>query len=528
MRNDEGAILIRLSIAKNKVKFQEAVFSNDIVRSISHPETYREFENGIRANFMYFPIMKSDERVDQPIPKKEISLGLALVPMIAMGAMIGVLHLWLGVDLKFVLLLSAIVAGITATYYGIRFNVLLTDFAENIKKAVPAILILIAIGGIVGSWMYSGTVPYLIYYGLKFLNPSFVLVSAFLVTAIVSTFTGTSWGSAATAGVAFIGIGHSLGVPLEMVAGAVLSGAFFGDKISPISDTTNICAMASEITVYQHIRGMLLNVSISGLITAIFFLILGLTLTTQTGDYQAVDNLLLELETSYNLNIFMLLPAVVVLVGGFKGYNPVVVMVGSSLMALAIGMISNGFTMPDAALSMISGFSTTMLGEGDYSASLSILLNRGGFEGMMTGAVLFCILAIAFGSFMQSSGSLDLIMKALLRAIKSTFGLIAAAFVAGAALNGLSGSGVFAILTTGQLFRGPFKERKVPATVLSRSMENSMTLLESLLPWHVTAIYMTATLGVSTLDYAPYAIFNITGIILFFALVGIDIKRKKY
>ena len=475
-------------------------------------------------SFLYFPCM-NNERSDSP----SISLFLAFVPLIVMAALIGVLNLWLKIDLKFVLVLSSIVAGIVAIATGTKLKQLLDDFAENVKKAFPAILILIAIGGIVGSWMYSGTVPYLIYYGLQFIHPNFVLVSAFLVTAIVSTFTGTSWGSAATAGVAFMGIGYSFGIPLEMVAGAVISGAVLGDKVSPVSDTTNICAMASEVTVYQHIRGMLPNVIVAGILAIIGFTILGAFLEPNYSKNSDVTVLLNQLDEIYSFNITMLIPPAIVFIGGYRGYQPVVIMIASSLVAILIGMFSHDFTLVEGSQAMISGFETSMIpGELVLSETLNTLLNRGGFDGMMTGAVLYCILAIAFGSFLESSGALNRIMTSLMKTVRSKFSLIAVAFGAGATLNGVSGNAMFSILTVGQLFRPSFKDRKVPMTVLSRSMENSMTLLESLLPWHVTAIYMSATLGVSTFAYAPFALFNMVGIALFFLLVGRDLRRKKY
>lgn len=459
----------------------------------------------------------------------KISLLLAFLPLIIMAGLVGFLNLWLGIDLKFVLVLSSIVAGIVAVYVGISIKQLIDDFSENIKKAFPAILILIAIGGIVGSWMYSGTVPYLIYYGLQFIHPNFVLVSAFVVTAIVSTFTGTSWGSAATAGVAFMGIGFSFDIPLEMVAGAVISGAVLGDKISPVSDTTNICAMASDISVYEHIRGMLPNVLLSALLAILGFTILGMLLDPKQGQNENVTILLDQLDAAYNFNLTMLLPPAIVFLGGYKGYHPVVVMIVSSLVAIIIGLFSNGFSLMDGTEAMTSGFNTNMISSDlMLSETLQTLLNRGGFDGMMTGAVLYCILAIAFGSFLESSGALTRIMNALLSGIRSKFGLISTTFFAGAALNGVSGNAMFSILTVGQLFRPSFRDRNVPLPVLSRSMENSMTLLESLLPWHVTAIYMSATLGVTTLAYAPYALFNMIGIALFFVLVGRDLRKKRY
>lgn len=446
-----------------------------------------------------------------------------------MATLVGVLNLWMGIDLKFVLVLSSIVAGIVAVATGTKIKTLIDDFADNVKTAFPAILILIAIGGIVGTWMYSGTVPYLIYYGLQLIHPNFILVTAFVVTAVVSTFTGTSWGSAATAGVAFMGIGFSFDLPLEMVAGAVISGAVLGDKVSPVSDTTNICAMASEVTVYEHIRGMIPNVFIAGILAMIGFTIIGVLLNPNQGENSDVAVLLDQLDSVYHFNIAMLIPPAIVFLGGYKGYHPVVIMIASSLAAIVIGVFSNDFTLLQGSQSMISGFETSMIaGDLVLSDTLNTLLNRGGFDGMMSGAVLYCILAIAFGSFLESSGALNRIMDASLSGVRSKFGLISTTFAAGATLNGVSGSAMFSILTTGQLFRPSFKERKVPLTVLSRSMENSMTLLESLLPWHVTAIYMSTTLGVSTLVYAPFALFNIIGILLFFVLVGRDLKKKKY
>ena len=248
--------------------------------------------------------------------KKEISLGLASIPMIAMGILVGVGNLWMEIDLKFILLISTLVAGIVAYVVGISVDQMIGAIGNTIKKAFPVILILIAIGGIVGTWMYSGTVPYLIYYGLKILHPDYLLVTAFIVTAAVSTFTGTSWGSAATAGVAFMGIGISMGVPLPMVAGAVLSGAVFGDKVSPVSDTTNICAMASEIKVYDHIRGMLPNVILSAGVAIVAFLVLGFINSGAGSENEGAQEIMASLDGMYNFNLVMLIPPIIVFVGG--------------------------------------------------------------------------------------------------------------------------------------------------------------------------------------------------------------------
>ena len=460
--------------------------------------------------------------------KKQISFSLSLVPLLAMVGLVVVGHLMFNIDLRFILLISAIIAGFVAYIAGIKVNAMFEAYADNIKRAFPVILILMSIGGIVGTWMYSGTVPYLIYYGLQFLHPNFVLVSAFLVTAMVSTFTGTSWGSAATAGVAFIGIGASMGIPLPMVAGAALSGAVFGDKVSPISDTTNLCSLASDITVYDHIKGMLPNVIIAGIISAVGFTLLGMFYSgTQAGGGE-IDQILTDLERLYNFNVFMLLPAVVVFVGGYKGYHPVVLMTFSSVLAIIIGLLSNGFAPVDGAQALFTGFNIQMAGEGAVvSESLQVLLNRGGYEGMLVGAVLYAILAIGFGSFMEVSGALNRLMREMLNVVRTGYGLVLSAFMAGGILNAVSGNAAFSILTTGQLFKKPFKDNEISPRVLSRSMENSMTLLESLLPWHVTALYMFGIFGVATVEYLPFAFFNISGIVLFFILAWREVGARR-
>lgn len=274
---------------------------------------------------------------------------------------------------------------------------------------------------------------------------------------------------------------------------------------------------------------MLPNVLLAGLLAIIGFTILGSFLDPNQGLNSEVPKLLNQLDSIYQFNLSMLIPPAIVFIGGYKGYQPVVIMIVSSLAAIVIGMLSNDFSLVQGSQSMISGFSTSMVPDDpQLSETLQILLNRGGFDGMMTGAVLYCILAIAFGSFLESSGVLSRIMNVLLGRVRSKLGLISTAFSSGAILNGISGNAMFSILTIGQLFRPSFRDRKIPLTVLSRSMENSMTLLESLLPWHVTAIYMSATLGVTTLSYAPFALFNILGIFFFFILFGRDLRKKKY
>lgn len=448
----------------------------------------------------------------------DIGLWEALLPFLIMMVLIIGGSTIIGLPLQFTLLVAVLSAGVFAYRRGIKVPEMLDAIGDTLKKAMPAIVILIAIGAIVGTWMFSGTVPYLIYYGLKLIHPDYLPVTAFIVTAIVSTFTGTSWGSAATSGVAFMGIGISMGVPAELVAGAVLSGAVFGDKVSPVSDTTNICAMATEISVYEHIRGMLPNVGIAGVLAAIMFLIFGFVYSGTSASSDQINDVLMHLDTIYELNPIMLLPSAIVFVGGYKGYPPVVLMLLSSFAAILIGVFLNGFDIFEGTRSMVQGFDVEWVTMVELPGLLKALLNRGGMEGMMSGAVFYCILAGAFGAIMEQGGFIKRLMRVIFGWIRSAYGLVVAAFFSGGLLNMASGNAMFSILTTGQMFSAGFKERNLPLSLLSRSMENSMTLLESLIPWHVTAIYMSATLGVKTFDYLPFAFFNLFGVGLFFLL----------
>ena len=391
--------------------------------------------------------------------KRKVTTFEAFLPMICMALMVIVGNIIFGIRIEFILLLASLIAGLVSVRAGYTWDELIEAYNKKFAKAFPAILILIAVGGIVGTWMYSGTVPMMIYYGLKFLHPKFVVVTAFVVTAIVSTFTGTSWGSAATSGVAFMGIATSMGIPLPLVAGAIISGAFFGDKVSPVSDTTNLSALASEVTVYDHIKGMLPNVTISAIIAIIGYTLVGTFYYNGNSQLsEATLKIMEDLDSLYNFNILMLLPPIIVFGGGYFGFPALLLMLASSVVAMVVGTLSNGFIFTDAVTALLQGFNVSMaevtgVSAADLSPRLLGLLNRGGFSSMMSGSVMFCFLAIPFGSFMEVSGSLDRIVEQLSKIIKGAYSLIVVTFFTGATINAITSNGQFSILTTGQLFK---------------------------------------------------------------------------
>lgn len=447
----------------------------------------------------------------------------AFLPLLLMMIFVIVGGVILELQFEIVLLAAAVSSALLAKRVGVTFDEMMTAYTNKIAKAFPALLILVAIGAIVGTWMFSGTVPMLIFYGLKWLNPKFVVVTAFIVTALVSMFTGTSWGSAATSGVAFIGIAQSLGVPLPIVAGAVISGAFFGDKLSPVSDTTNLSAMASDVNVYAHVKSMVPNAIFATIIAVIGFIMIGVMNTSGSGTLTPeVLKVIADLDSMYNFSILMLIPALIVFGGAFFGISPLILMFGASAVAAVIGVVLNGFTIADATVAFTSGFNINMiksigLNPETISPSLLSLLNRGGMAGMMSGAVLFAFIAMAFGSFMEVAGCLEVIVNSLKKFIKGSKSLVYVTFAVSAILISVTSNGQFVILTVGQIFKDSFEEKGLPLTLLSRTMENSITLFEGLLPFTVTGIYMAATLGVPTLAYAPWAFFNIAAMGLFLA-----------
>ena len=228
----------------------------------------------------------------------------------------------------------------------------------------------------------------------------------------------------------------------------------------------------------------------------------------------------------------MLLPPIIVFGGGYFGFPALLLMLASSVVAMVVGTLSNGFIFTDAVTALLQGFNVSMaevtgVSVADLSPRLLGLLNRGGFSSMMSGSVMFCFLAIPFGSFMEVSGSLDRIVEQLSKIIKGAYSLIVVTFFTGATINAITSNGQFSILTTGQLFKENFKKKNIPLNVLSRTMENSMTLLECMLPWHVTAIYMASTLGVQTTEYIKYSFFNILGIVIFFIISYFVAKKAE-
>ncbi|HEX9731691.1 MAG TPA: Na+/H+ antiporter NhaC [Thermoanaerobaculia bacterium] len=454
---------------------------------------------------------------------RELSTFAAWLPLATLVACfaVGVTILGLGAELiVLAMLAAAAVAGVVAVRVGRTWDDVQRSTGEKFASVLPVVLILLSIGMLIGSWVLSGTIPLLVVLGVRLVDPQFLVLTAFLVTAVMSLATGTSWGSAGTLGVALMGTAAALDAPLAATAGAVVSGAYFGDKMSPLSDSTNVCAIGAGADLYAHIRHMLYTAVPSFALALAIYAVAGGratpggTLSDGTLPEGAL-RLLRELDDVYALNALALLPLAVVIGGIVLRRPPALTLAASSVLALVLGVAVQGFSVADALAAAVRGFDVGMIATlGLDPASTSELfvklLARGGLYSM-TDTLLVILAAFLLAGALDVSGALDRIIAALLAAVRSTFGLIAATMGSGALLISLTSHGGVTALIVGELFQKAYAERRLAPENLSRSLEDSVTIVEPLLPWTVSAVFMATTLGVPTVEYLPWAAFCFGG-----------------
>lgn len=446
---------------------------------------------------------------------KTISLFEAALPLLTMLACLvfGGFFFPIGTELLvFVMFVAAAVAGLIAARRGHDWDAIQRSTGAKFATVLPVILILLSIGMLIGTWMFSGTIPMLVYYGVQLVNPRFMIITAFLVTGMMSM-TGSSWAAAGTIGVALMGVATAIEAPLAATAGAVVSGAYFGDKLSPLSDQTNICAIGANANLYDHIRNMVYTAGPSFIVAVLVYLAAGiLTDANAFADSDFNHPILQEIEQAYSISWLVFIPALIVIIGTFNRKPAALVMVVSSVTAMAIGIVVHGFSPYNAILSAITGFNVSMLEGMSNSSSdmLNILLNRGGINSMST-TLIIIIAAFLLAAGMDVSGGLNKLLQTMIERARSVFGLVAATLASGATMIALTSHGGVTALIVGGLFQDGYRERGLAPENLSRSLEDSVTILEPLLPWTVSAIFMATTLGVPTLEYMPWAVFCMTG-----------------
>ena len=446
-----------------------------------------------------------------PEPRPPLSLGLSLLPIIALFGAIGISMATVGTGggaLLLSILFAATIAGLVARKAGAGWQEIQQETGRQIADALPAILILLTIGALIGSWMFSGTIPMMVVLGIDLIDPRFMVLTAFVATAVMSLISGTSWGSAGTIGVALMGAAQAMGLPLAPVAGAVVSGAYFGDKLSPLSDMTNIAAIGAGADLYDHIRCMLWTSLPAAAIAVVTFAGLGLA-GVSSGTLASSDAALIksELVGAFDLGPLAALPLLVALVGIALRKPPALVILASSVLALIVGIFGQGFSFVGAVASFVDGFSAAAnLTGAEFTPSVENLLNRGGLMSM-SGTLLFIIAAFLLAAGMKVSGAIDRLLNALLGLVQSVVSLVAATMAAGAIMVAMTSHGGVTALIVGGLFRRPFAERDLEPQYLSRTIEDSVTVTEPLMPWTVSGVFMASTLGVPTLALAPWAVF---------------------
>ena len=459
--------------------------------------------------------------------KKKPTILQALTPIIFIVVALTIGYGYFKMKIEPLMVISAFVAGSIALKLGYTWKEMQDAIIEKISSALPATLILWSVGFLIGALMFSGTVPMIIYYGVQIINPKFLLVTAFILSALLSTITGTSWGAAGTIGVAIMGIAGGLGVSLPATAGAVVSGAFFGDKLSPLSDTTNLAPMAAGSELYEHIKHMLYTTIPAAIVSLIVYAIVGLTAHGDMITPESVTLMMEQLDSMFKFNIVLLLPIVLVITGSVRKWPTIPTMLGTSILTILLGVIFQGFSIVDGFASLVSGFDLTMTGfTGEATQEVIKLINRGGVASVTSTTVLiFC--AMGFAGIVSVSGMLDVVLDLLLSKVKSTVGIILATIASCATVAFVTGSSYLSILIPGELFKEAYPRKNLHPKNLSRTLEDSGTVLVPLIPWSAAGAYMASTLGVPTLEYLPWAVLNYTGIIfaIIWAVTGFGIAK---
>lgn len=471
----------------------------------------------------------------EPMKKHSASLSVvreprlweAMVPVLALIAFIGVNVMAFAGSAHLPLILAAIVAGGVGLRLGFGWGEMEKGVLHGIQIGLKAILILMVIGIMIGTWVASGIVPILIYYGLEVLNPRFFLAAACLLCSVVSVATGSSWTTAGTVGVALIGIAQGLDVPVPMAAGAVVSGAYFGDKMSPLSDTTNLAPAVAGSELFEHIRHMTYTTLPALGLALLLYTVLGFRVIHGAADLEVIREFQTVLTGQFSLTPWLLLPPLLVIAMVIWRIPALPALLGGAILGGLCAAMFQGVSLQQVLQAAQSGYiSQTGVQEVDE------LLTRGGLDSMMnTVSLILC--ALAFGGLMEKTGQLAAIAQAVLRLARSTGRLISATVFSCIAMNLLAADQYLSIIVPGRMYREAFHRAGLEPKNLSRTLEDAGTLSSPLVPWNTCGAFMTGALLVSPVDYLPYAFLNLlTPLVAIFLgftgwTLGVSPKRQK-
>lgn len=465
---------------------------------------------------------------------KELNLLESLIPVVLLMCLLAYNIFfvkgqeWFGAYTnQYILLIGGLIAATVGFFNKVSISRMLTEVWENWKSVFVPIMILFLVGALAGTWLVSGIIPAMVYYGLQVLSPDIFLPASVIIAAIISIATGSSWTTSATVGIALVGIGSALGIPTGMIAGAVISGAYFGDKMSPLSDTTNLAPAMAGTDLFTHIKYMSITTVPTITITLIVFAILSATIDT-TGSAD-ISNLLASIDNTFKISPWLFVVPGVVIAMILMKTKPLIALGTGVILAAIFAFIFQGEVLQSLSDSKFQAIINSIFIDTNIQTDnekLSELFSSGGMNGMLW-TIFLIICAMVFGGIMDAIGALAKITKSLLAVASSVFGLFASTVISCLGLNAIASDQYLAIVIPGKMFKKAFEDKGLAPENLSRTLEDSGTVTSVLIPWNTCGAYQSGVLGVSVADYFIYAIFNYVSpfMTLLFAAFKIKIKQ---
>ncbi|WP_438989811.1 Na+/H+ antiporter NhaC family protein [Polaribacter sp.] len=468
------------------------------------------------------------------IDNKELNLLESLIPVVILMCLLAYNIFfvedqeWFGAYTnQYILLMGGLVAAAVGFFNKVSVGNMIAEVWENWKSVFVPIMILFLVGALAGSWLVSGIIPAMVYYGLQVLSPEIFLPATVIIAAIISIATGSSWTTSATVGIALVGIGSALGISPGMIAGAVISGAYFGDKMSPLSDTTNLAPAMAGTDLFTHIKYMAITTVPTILFTLIVFAFLSSTIDTKGS--ADISNLLVTIDTTFYISPWLFIVPGVVIAMILLKTKPLIALGAGVILAAVFAFIFQSDVLANLSETKFTSIINAILTDTSIETDndkLSELFSSGGMKGMLW-TIFLIICAMVFGGVMDAIGALAKITKSLLAVASSVFGLFASTVVSCLGLNAIASDQYLAIVIPGKMFKKAYEDKGLAPENLSRTLEDSGTVTSVLIPWNTCGAYQSGVLGVSVADYFVYAIFNYLSpfTTLLFAALNIKIKQ---
>lgn len=454
---------------------------------------------------------------------KRPTIAHALISLFGLIAVMVIGIVGFGQDPHIPMFFGVIISAIVGMTLGYKWSDLESMMIDGISKAMQSVLILAIVGMMIGAWLLSGTIPTMIYYGLKLLSPKIFLVAAVLICSITSLATGTSWGTMGTMGLALIGIGTGLGMPIGPTAGAVISGAYFGDKLSPLSDTTNLAPAMAGTDVFTHVKYMLKSTIVAYVITLVFFGVYGFMHASSGSVDSSQAVVIMEgIRNNFNVNPLLLLPPLVVILAIAMKIPAIPgITMGFLVACIMAPFFQSGVSFSDILDASLNGFVCETELE-----SLNDLLSSGGLLSMGF-SILMVLIAMMFGGIMEGTRQMEVIIEALLKVVKGPVALIGATELTCIFANAIMAEQYISILIPGRMFAPAYREKGIHPKSLSNALESAGTVTSCLIPWNTCGQFIKTTLGVLTVQYLPWAVFNYTMPIVCFVMAFFGVTVAK-